>query len=104
MLMAAPVPSTGLVARSPSWKAAVRPLANVAAGATAAAAPVADALGEALALGAALPDADAEADADAGPTRFTSTVGSSVQSVVENCPGGPAGVDCDNNAGLGCCL
>src|SRR5260370_42346332 len=42
-LMAAPVPSTGLVATSPSWRNAVCPLAKLAAGAPTAA-PAAPAL------------------------------------------------------------
>src|SRR5215467_1960615 len=63
MLMAAPVPSTGVVATSPSWKKAIAPFANEFAGATGAAAPLAVALGAALAD--AEPDADGEADADA---------------------------------------
>ncbi len=59
-LMAAPVPSTGLVARSPSGKKAVCPLANVGAGGTIALAAVpvlalALGQGEAEALAAAEP-------------------------------------------------
>jgi hypothetical protein len=56
MLMAAPVPSTGAVATSPSLKKAICPFANELAGATAAAgagAPV------------AAPEAEADAEADA---------------------------------------
>src|SRR5580692_11151978 len=70
-LMAAPVPSTGLVATSPSWRKAVCPLAKLAAGATTAAAtapalPVPDGQGEAEALAAAagLPDAAGLADGE----------------------------------------
>jgi Na+(H+)/acetate symporter ActP len=48
MLMAAPVPSTGAVARSPRRKVAVVPLANELAGAT-----VVPALALALAVGVA---------------------------------------------------
>src|SRR5579872_884237 len=61
-LIAAPVPSTGLVATSPSWKNAVRPLALLGAGATAAAATaapplaLADGHGAALAAAAGLPE------------------------------------------------
>ena len=73
-LIAAPVPSTGLVARSPSWRNAVWPLAKVgAAGTTAlAAVPVlelADGQGEAeaeaLAAAAGLPDTAGLADGEA---------------------------------------
>jgi len=77
-LIAAPVPSTGLVARSPSGKNAVGPLAKVAAGATTAlvAGSVlaladghgdADADAEGLATGEALPDAAGLADGEAQP-------------------------------------
>jgi hypothetical protein len=77
-LIAAPVPSTGLVARSPSWKAAVWPFAKVgAAGTTAlAAVPVleladgqgeAEAEAEALAAAAGLPDTAGLADGEAHP-------------------------------------
>src|ERR1700730_9101019 len=64
-LMAAPVPSTGLVATSPSWRKAVRPLAKLAAGGTTAVAAVptlpvlagqGEAEAEALAAAAGLPD------------------------------------------------
>jgi hypothetical protein len=75
-LMAAPVPSTGLVARSPSGKNAVCPLAKVAAGATATAGSaleLADGQGEAeteaeaLAAAAGLPDTAGLADGEAHP-------------------------------------
>src|SRR5579859_5228581 len=63
-LIAAPVPSTGLVARSPSRKNAVRPVAKLGAAGTAAVAPVpalALAVGQgaadALAAAAGLPEA-----------------------------------------------
>jgi hypothetical protein len=59
MLIAAPVPSTGVVATSPSWLAAMAPLLNELAGATAAAVPVA--LGVAVALAEAVAVADPEA-------------------------------------------
>jgi hypothetical protein len=62
MLMAAPVPSTGVVATSPRRKKAICPLANELAGATVPAA-LAEVLGAALA-GA---DAEAEAEAEAEP-------------------------------------
>jgi hypothetical protein len=63
MLMAAPVPSTGVVAMSPSVLAAMAPLANELAGGTAAADPVALALGVAVALAVADPEAVGVADA-----------------------------------------
>src|SRR5580700_6824871 len=74
-LIAAPVPSTGLVAKSPSWRNAVRPLAKLAAGGTAAVAAVpalpladgqgeAEAEGEALATAAGLPDTAGLADGE----------------------------------------
>jgi hypothetical protein len=63
MLMAAPVPSTGVVATSPSVLAAMAPLANELAGGTAAAGPVALALGVAVALAVADPEAVGVADA-----------------------------------------
>src|ERR1700722_3103799 len=63
-LIAAPVPSTGLVARSPSWLKAIRPVSKFAAAGTAAATAalllaLADGHGaaEALAAAAGLPDA-----------------------------------------------
>src|SRR5579859_2973732 len=56
-LIAAPVPSTGLVATLPSWKKAVRPLALLAAAGTAAAATAGVAL--------ALPDGQGAAEVDA---------------------------------------
>src|SRR4051794_1488795 len=61
MLMAAPVPSTGVVATSPSGKRATAPLAKELAGATAAAEPAAGAL--ALAVGAGVPPVVGVADA-----------------------------------------
>jgi hypothetical protein len=64
-LIAAPVPSTGLVARSPSGKKAVGPLAKVAAGGTTAAATAGLALPLALALAEGQGVADAEALATA---------------------------------------
>src|ERR1700722_1662298 len=63
-LMAAPVPSTGLVATLPSWKNAVCPVAKLAAGGTAAAAAallLALALPLAVGQGAALTAAAAAA-------------------------------------------
>src|SRR6202042_1089198 len=70
-LMAAPVPSTGLVARSPSWLKAIRPVAKLGAAGTAAATAalllaLADGQGEAEALAAAagLPDAAGLADGE----------------------------------------
>jgi hypothetical protein len=65
MLMAAPVPSTGVVAMSPSVLVAIAPLANELAGGTAAADPVALALalGVAVALAVADPLAVGVADA-----------------------------------------
>jgi flagellar motor component MotA len=60
-LMAAPVPSTGVVAMSPSVVVAMAPLANELAGGTAAAVPVA--LGVAVALAVADPLAVGVADA-----------------------------------------
>jgi len=71
-LMAAPVPSTGLVARSPSEKNAVRPLAKLGAGGTTAAATPAPELvdgqgaGDALAA-AGLPEPEAAGLADGEP-------------------------------------
>jgi hypothetical protein len=77
-LIAAPVPSTGAVATSPSWKAASAPPANELAGGTVVpvpvvvvvvglALPVAVALvvGLALVLALAVPDADADVGTDA---------------------------------------
>jgi hypothetical protein len=64
-LMAAPVPSTGLVARSPSGKKAVGPLALLGAGGTAAAAAVAVPVGAALALAVAQGVGDADGLPDA---------------------------------------
>jgi hypothetical protein len=61
MLMAAPVPSTGVVATSPSVLVAMAPLANELAGGTAAAVPVALALALALGVAVALAEADPEA-------------------------------------------
>src|SRR5947207_4563975 len=58
-LMAAPVPSTGVVATSPSRKRATAPLAKELAGATAAPEPAAGA----LAVGAAVPPVVGVADA-----------------------------------------
>src|SRR6516165_2369620 len=73
-LMAAPVPSTGLAARSPSEKNAVRPLAKLGAGGTTAAATPAPELvdgqgaGDALAAAAAgLPEPEAAGLADGEP-------------------------------------
>ncbi|HXT90630.1 MAG TPA: hypothetical protein VN714_15365 [Trebonia sp.] len=66
MLMAAPVPSTGVVATSPSCVVAIGPLANELAGGTAAPVPVVAvevALALALADGLAVPDAVGLADA-----------------------------------------
>ena len=70
-LIAAPVPSTGLVARSPSWRNAIWPLAKVGAAGTAALAAVPvlvlpDGQGEAEALAAAagLPDTAGLADGE----------------------------------------
>ena len=65
MLIAAPVPSTGVVATSPSVVAAMAPLSNELAGGTAAAEPVALALalGVAVALAVADPLAVGVADA-----------------------------------------
>jgi ABC-type Fe3+ transport system permease subunit len=59
--MAAPVPSTGFVATSPSWAAATAPLANELARATVVALALALVLGLplAVALALAMPDADA---------------------------------------------
>jgi hypothetical protein len=62
MLIAAPEPSTGAVATSPSGKRATAPFAKELAGGTAAPEPDAGAL--ALAVGAAVPLALAVADAD----------------------------------------
>ncbi len=65
MLMAAPVPSTGVVARSPSCVVATGPLANELAGGTVAPVPVVAvevALALALADGLAVPDAVGLAD------------------------------------------
>jgi hypothetical protein len=59
MLIAAPVPSTGVVATSPSVAVAMAPVLNELAGATAAAVPVALAL--ALGVAVALAEADPEA-------------------------------------------
>ena len=64
-LIAAPVPSTGLVARSPSGKKAVGPLAKVAAGGTTAAATAGLALPLALPLPLALAEGQGAADAEA---------------------------------------
>jgi hypothetical protein len=61
MLIAAPVPSTGVVATSPSWVVATAPLSNELAGGTAAALPVALALALALGVADALAVADPEA-------------------------------------------
>jgi hypothetical protein len=69
VLMAAPVPSTGVVATSPSWAVAIAPLANESAGATVAVLVLALALAVGLELAVpdaeadAVPDADADADA-----------------------------------------
>jgi hypothetical protein len=70
-LMAAPVPSTGLVARSPSGKKAVGPLAKVAAGGTTAVAAalvlvlvVGQGAAEVLAAAAGLPDTAGLADGE----------------------------------------
>jgi hypothetical protein len=65
MLIAAPVPSTGVVATSPSVWAATAPVSNELAGGTAAALPVALALalGVADALAVADPEAVGVADA-----------------------------------------
>jgi len=52
------VPSTGVVATSPSWKKATGPLANEFAGATAVVDPLAFALAEAPAVADPLADAD----------------------------------------------
>lgn len=43
-------------------------------------------------------------EGDAAPPRFTTTLAAAVPSILENCRGGPAGIDCDSAAGLGCCL
>src|SRR5690242_16904589 len=67
MLMAAPVPSTGAVATSPSWNPAIVPLPNELAGATVVAAPDV--------LGAALAEALADADADAVGLALADAVG-----------------------------
>src|SRR5580704_11226369 len=66
-LIALPAPSTGTVARLPSWRKAVCPLANVAAGGTAAAAAAAVVLGVAAAAAAAPPDAPADGLAEVAP-------------------------------------
>jgi hypothetical protein len=63
MLIAAPVPSTGVVATSPSVWVATAPVSNELAGGTAAALPVALALGVADALAVADPEAVGVADA-----------------------------------------
>jgi hypothetical protein len=60
--MAAPVPSTGAVATSPSEKEAIWPLANWAAGATVVA-PLAEGLAEPLAVALALAEGLALAEA-----------------------------------------
>ena len=60
-LIAAPVPSTGTVARLPSWTVAVCPLAKVAAGGTVAAAAVAVGVAAAATAPEALADGLAEA-------------------------------------------
>ena len=65
--IAAPVPSTGLVATSPSWAVATAPPANELADATVAPVPVLVlGLALAVALALAVPDADVVGDAD-GP-------------------------------------
>src|SRR6516165_8544964 len=72
-LMAAPVPSTGLAARSPSGKNAVWPLAKLGAGGTTALAAVPalpDGQGEAEALGEAAAVPDAAGLADGEPQAF----------------------------------
>jgi hypothetical protein len=63
--MAAPVPSTGVVATSPSWKRATVPFANELAGGTAAAGPDAVALALAVGVAVAVPLALALGVADA---------------------------------------
>ena len=71
-LMAAPVPSTGLVARSPSGKVAVGPLAKVAAGGTTAAATAGAAfpagLPDGQGVGEALTDGEVLAARRGSPT------------------------------------
>jgi hypothetical protein len=73
-LMAAPVPSTGVVAMSPSFVVAIGPLANELAGGTVAPVPVV-AVEVALALALALADGLAVALADPDAVGLADAVG-----------------------------